>query len=89
MSYYERHKEERLQYQRQYNAEHRRNYLEYQKVYNDNVLRNRRGYNKRDVNEEPKPITVEPEIVKPIIETKPSISNKELSVPSSFMVTFH
>lgn len=42
MSYYELHKEERLAYQKLYNAEHKDKYAEYQREYNLNKLSDKR-----------------------------------------------
>ena len=42
MSYYDIHREEKLEYQKEYHALHHDKYIDYQKWYYQNVLRNKR-----------------------------------------------
>jgi len=83
MSYYEKHKAERLQYQKEYNALNNDKYLEYQKHYYDTVLRSERGYTKKTPT--PKPKKEEEPVV---IITQPVIEPKYVFPQSSFIVRF-
>jgi hypothetical protein len=91
MSYYEKHKAERLQYQKEYNALNNDKYLEYQKHYYDTVLRSERGYTKKTP-KPPKPIKSTPKPKKEeepvVIITQPVIEPKYVFPQSSFIVRF-
>ena len=44
MTYYDEHRTERMEYQRQYNSENREKYIQYQRKYYSDVLKARRAY---------------------------------------------
>lgn len=46
MTYYDEHRTERMEYQRQYNSENREKYIQYQRKYYSDVLKARRAYAK-------------------------------------------
>jgi hypothetical protein len=89
-SYYDDHKDERLEYQKMYHNEHKDKYLKYQRDYYETVLRTKREHIRRN---KPPPVSSKAGIkVKkekpplPPKKEKPLITKKVVINP--FIVTF-
>jgi hypothetical protein len=100
MNYYQRHKAERLAYQKEYNELHNDKYLDYQSYYYNNVSRYVNEYEVRKPSQpkekkikapkpikEPKPKPIKEEPVY-IITPPPVVEEKKIYPPSYFVVKF-
>jgi len=88
-SYYDEHKDERLEYQKMYHNEHKDKYLKYQRDYYETVLRTKREHIRRN---KPPPLVIKVKKEKPPLQPKkekPLIkSEPKKVVVNPFIVTF-
>lgn len=87
MTYYDDHREERIEYQRQYNTLNRDKYLEYQRQYNQTVLWARRRIERAAKRVKP-PILKAFPVAQSILYEK-RINKKQITIPSPELSDFH